>query len=46
MVTITAFSRRSGNTGMDMAHVQKMRFESKEEPDVTPSLDVTHLSPR
>ena len=28
MVTVAAYMRKSGGTGMDMAQVQKMRFEA------------------
>jgi hypothetical protein len=30
LVTVTAYSRRSGSTGLDMAKIQKIRYESKQ----------------
>lgn len=30
LVSVVAFTRRSGGTGMDMAQVQKMRYESNQ----------------
>lgn len=32
LVSIVAFTRRSGHTGLDMAKVQKMRYESANKP--------------
>ncbi|WP_059062132.1 hypothetical protein [Candidatus Protochlamydia naegleriophila] len=35
-VTYVAFSRHSGSTGLDMAHIQKVRYEAQQARQTPP----------
>lgn len=45
VVTI-AFTRHSGSTGLDMATIQKIRYDAQSKPQTKPpSTPLPHLSP-
>lgn len=43
-VTYVAFSRHSGSTGLDMAHIQKVRYEAQQSRTSSPPASTTTSS--